>query len=190
MTAVTSVSAPPQAPPRQLAELVDLTGLLAGCCDRAEHNEGVAREELLDLGRRARVLGLLLLKQASVEPVAAYADRLRQMEGKNVLHDADGLDIPSGLASPSCTWRTAQLVQAAHDRVYHLDVMGLPRVQQLQHYTLHLAKLARYLQAADRSPEAWANWSAGRVADVLVFGVKLATVANLRMPQTPLADGA
>jgi hypothetical protein len=191
MTAITSISARLQAAPRQqLAELVDLSGLLAAWCDRAEHNEGVARDELLAIGGRLRTLGLGLLDDAGLEPVPAYADRLRQIEAKNVLFDEDGPDVPSRLAQPSCSWRTVQLVQAAHDRAFHPDVVGLPRVQQLQHYALHLAKLARYLQLAGNRADARTDWTAGRVADVLIFSVKLATVANFRLPQTPLADGA
>lgn len=61
MTAVTTAGLDVQAPPRPLAELVDLSGLLAGWCDRAEHNEGVLRDELLAIGSRLRVLGLDLL---------------------------------------------------------------------------------------------------------------------------------
>lgn len=191
MTAVTSISTRSQATPRhQLAELVDLSGLLAAWCDRAEHNEGVARDELLAIGARLRALGLGLIDDAGRDPVAAYADRLRQIEAKNVLLDEEGPDVPSLLAQPSCSWRTVQLIQAAHDRAFHPDVVGLPRVQQLQHYALHLAKLARYLQLAGTHADARADWTAGRVADVLIFGVKLATVANDRLPQTPVLDGA
>lgn len=189
MIAVTSIGARMQTHRRPLAELVDLSGLLAGWCDRAEHNEGVGRDELLAIGARLRTLGLGLLDEAGLEPVAAYADRLRQMEAKNVLLDADGDDLPSRLAAPSASGRTVQLVQAAHDRAFHPDVVGLPRAQQLQHYALHLAKLARYLQLAGELPEEHGQWMAGRVADALIFGVKLATVANHRLPDTPLADG-
>ena len=188
MTAVTTADSGVHAPPRHLAELVDLSGLLAGWCDRAEHNEGVLRDELLAIGSRLRVLGLDLLEDAALDPVISYASRLRQVEVKNVLFDERGPDVPGRMNSPSCTWRRAQLVQAEHDRFFHPDVVGLPRVQQVQHYALHLAKLSLYLQIASRDATAWTDWTSGRAADALVFGVKLATVANYRLPDSRLAD--
>lgn len=164
-------------------ELVDLTGLLSGWCDRAEHNEGTARAELLDCGARLRTLGLGVLRAEGLDPLGAYSRRLRQMEAKNVLWGAHApVDVPAALLATR-TWRDVQLLQVEHDRLYHPDVFGLPRGQQLQHYVLHLAKLARHLQIVHRDPTARAEWAAGRVADLLVFGVKLATVAN-----HPLAD--
>lgn len=168
-----------------LEELVDLAGLVATWCDRAEHNEGADRAELLCLGRRTRALGLLLLLEAGLDPLPAYAARLRDLEARNVLLDEAATDVASHLLAAK-TWRQAQLVQAEHDRAFHPDVIGLPKVRQLQHYALHLAKLARHLQLAARSDENWRSWTAGRVADVLVFGVKLATVTNHRLPDEPL----
>lgn len=170
---------------RTFEQLVDLAGLLCGLCDRAEHNEGFDREELLQLGERLRSAGLRMLAEAGLEPIAAYGARLRQMENKNVLQDDDTPAIADDVLDAG-TWRRVQLVQARHDQAFHPDVLGLPKNQQLQHYALHLGKLARHRMLADRSAQAWADWSSGRIADSLIFGVKLATVANHKLADAPL----
>lgn len=170
---------------RPLHELIDVAGLLCGLCDRAEHNEGVDIGALQMLGARLRDAGLAFLEEAGQEPVAAYRRRLGQMETKSVLHD-EAIPLPAAELAGPVSWRQAQLVQVRHDREFHPDVTGMPKRQQLEHYALHLGKLVRHRWLADTAPEKWTDWAAGRIADPLIFGVKLATVVNERLPESPL----
>jgi hypothetical protein len=78
-------------------------------------------------------------------------------------------------------WREVQLVQLAHDRYFHPDVLGLTKLEQLRHYAFHAAKFPAFLtQASDAlvPPE--------RVADMVLFGIKLQTVTGLSLPPEPV----
>jgi hypothetical protein len=99
------------------------------------------------------------------------------------------------LARKASTWRELQLVQAAHDKDYHADVAGLSKAEQLRHYALHTAKLAGATAAAARAGADPADWLARRVPDMLLFGLKLATVTGLKLadealPRTATAAAA
>ncbi len=81
------------------------------------------------------------------------------------------------------SWDEVQIAQVEHDRRFHPDVFGLSKVDQLRHYTFHVTKLAGLLlDAVDLG--AWDSFRDERLADIAVFGVKLATVCNERLPST------
>ena len=71
--------------------------------------------------------------------------------------------------------------EVEHDRRYHPDVLGLSKSDQLRHYALHLAKLAGAMAqvAAGRGDDA--DFRARRLPDLLLFGLKLSTVAGERL---------
>jgi hypothetical protein len=78
-------------------------------------------------------------------------------------------------------WEDVQVAQIIHDRQFHPDVFGLSKIDQLRHYTFHVTKLAGLLaDAADT--DSWAGFRDERLADIAIFGVKLATVCNERLP--------
>ncbi|WP_420626806.1 hypothetical protein [Candidatus Poriferisodalis sp.] len=84
------------------------------------------------------------------------------------------------LAEAHC-WDEVQIAQVEHDRQFHPDVFGLSKVDQLRHYTFHVTKLAGLLvEAVDLGN--WETFRDERLADIAVFGVKLATVCNERLP--------
>jgi hypothetical protein len=72
-------------------------------------------------------------------------------------------------------------VQWEHDRRYHLDVFGLSRYEQLRHYAFHLAKLAGAASESDDRD------FQRRLPDVLLFGLKLATLMSEQLPDTTIA---
>ena len=71
-------------------------------------------------------------------------------------------------------------MQWEHDRNYHPDVLGLSRYEQLRHYAFHLAKLAGAAAAAASGDES--DFLARRLPDLLLFGLKLATLTNEPLP--------
>lgn len=81
-----------------------------------------------------------------------------------------------------------QLVQLEHDRAYHLDVLGLSRADQLRHYAFHVAKLAGSFARRARGQAGDEEIVERRLPDVLLFGIKLATVMAERLPDEPLPD--
>lgn len=170
---------------RAVRALVRITGTLARFCDRAEHNEGVDRDLVVTAGAELRMTATALIRDNGADILDAYAFRLAQLEARHPLAGADLFEADKEIHRVK-TWRELQRAQARHDAVYHPDVSGLAKIEQLRHYTLHLAKLAWLLQDA-----AAANYAGGeivqvRIPDVLVFGVKLATVCGQVLPDEPV----
>ncbi len=92
------------------------------------------------------------------------------------------------LLSEKTSLRKLQLVQIAHDREFHPDVFGLPRVDQLRHYTLHVAKLVGLMAETCDDSSVWPDFRQRRLPDLLLFGIKLSTIANERLPEVLPAD--
>lgn len=161
--------------------LVRVVGGLAQFCDRAEHNEGTDRACVSAAGEALRGCALALLRARAVDPVAAYAERLASMEARHPLGGAGVFDADEHIPLAK-TWRDLQRYQARHDAVYHPDVCGLAKIEQLKHYTLHLAKLAWLLQEHDLGQKTLVAPERDRFVDILVFGVKLATVCGTLLP--------
>lgn len=172
----------------QLAEasrtLVRVTGTLARFCDRAEHNEGTERDIVATAGAELRGDAVHLLRVCGADAVDSYASRLARLESRHPLAGA-GLFEADETIRHAKTWRAIQQGQARHDAVYHPDVNGLAKIDQLRHYTLHLAKLAWLLQEAAGVTTADDDLR-DRITDVLVFGVKLATVCGQLLPDEPV----
>lgn len=161
--------------------LVRVTGSLAQFCDRAEHNEGSDRAVVSAAGDALRGCALALLRTRGADPVAAYAERLAAMESRHPLGGTGLFDADEQITLAK-TWRDLQRFQARHDAVYHPDVCGLAKIEQLRHYTLHLAKLTWLLQEHDLGQQPLVMPERDRFVDILVFGVKLATVCGVLLP--------
>ncbi len=159
------------------ADLVEVTGRLSQFCDRLEHNEGADRMELLDVGRLLRESAVVAIRASSVKLRDRYADRLEELESRNVLRWDGDAHWPDRIRHAK-TWREVQVAQARHDATYHPDVVGLPRAEQVRHYTLHLSKLVWKMYRACEDDITWNSFAESRLIDLVVFGVKLATVAN------------
>lgn len=165
--------------------LVRITGILARFCDRAEHNEGASRDLIVTAGADLRVTAMALLRDQGVDPLDAYASRLAQIEARHPLAGANLFEADQEIRHVK-SWRGLQQAQARHDAVYHPDVTGLAKIDQLRHYTLHLAKLAWLLQDAADGQDTGGDVVNERIPDVLVFGVKLATVCGQILADEPV----
>jgi hypothetical protein len=166
-------------------ELALASGAVANFCDHAEHNECTDIEEVRWAARVLRSTAIRLSRKAGCDPVELYADRLAAIEARNVLY-AEGSLNGAAAAREATGLRALQLVQAEHDRAYHADVVGLTKSEQLRHYALHLAKLVGETARAVREEASRSDWLQRRVADMLLFGLKLSTVTAERLPEEPL----
>jgi hypothetical protein len=154
---------------------------VANYCDHAEHNEPLHIHWVTEAGAALADLAVDLASASGAEIVGLYAERLGTIEERNVLARPDGF---SGRAAAlaAATWRDLQLVQTAHDRHYHPDVIGMARLDQLRHYAFHLAKIV----GAFAAPEDPGDLVACRLPDTLLFAIKLRTVMGQRLPDEAL----
>jgi hypothetical protein len=150
-------------------------------CDHAEHNEIVEVGWVLDAGDGLRELALSFARAHELDLLELYARRLGAIESANVLKRDGGFD-GAAAARAAATWRELQLVQAEHDRAYHLDVVGLARAEQLRHYAFHLSKIVGAFAASTDEQELLER----RLPDTLLFAIKLRTVMAKRLPDEPL----
>lgn len=165
--------------------LVTVAGQLAQFCDRAEHNEASERATIVDAGTTLRSFALSFLGRLGVDAIDSYAIRLTEIEHRSPLAGEDVFDADESVRQAK-TWRALQRSQARHDGAYHPDVNGLAKIDQLRHYTQHLSKLAWYFQDEVGGTGVDHDATIARVVDMLVFGVKLATVCGQLLPDEPI----
>jgi len=180
---------------RMIADVATLTnsvlrlaiaaGDVANYCDHIEHNEIADVEVVQAAGAELRLLCLELSEAAGRDPFDLYASRLDEIETRNVLCHQASL-CGSDAARAAGTWRDLQMAQAAHDKAYHADVVGLSKADQLRHYALHLAKLSGTTAGVVRGEIDPNDWLRRRVPDLLLFGLKLSTVTGQKLPEQDL----
>ena len=167
------------------SRLAIVSASVATYCDRAEHLEATDRESIGTAGAELRDLAFELAATNNIDLVESYRARLLLVERRHPLYPAGGFVAANEIGHQGVTWRQLQSVQWDHDRHYHPDVLGLSRYEQLRHYAFHLAKLAgAATQAADKDPS---DFLERRLPDLLLFGLKLATLVNEQLPEQPLA---
>jgi hypothetical protein len=154
---------------------------VANYCDHAEHLEEVRREWITAAADKLQECAEQLAAEVGLDLLDLYAKRLGQIEARNVLGNEEAPD-GSAAAASATSWRELQLVQVAHDRYYHPDVLGLSKAEQLRHYAFHLAKLVGAFATSEDSEELRDR----RLPDALLFAIKLRTVAGERMSDEPL----
>jgi hypothetical protein len=160
-------------------------GEVANYCDHVEHNEVADIEVVRAAGAELRLLCLELSDAARRDPFELYAMRLDEIESRNVLCHEASLCGSEAVRS-AATWRELQIAQAAHDKAYHSDVVGLAKADQLRHYALHLAKLAGVTAGVVTGEVEHDDWLRRRVPDLLLFGLKLSTVTGQKLPEQDL----
>jgi hypothetical protein len=170
-----------------MRDLAIAAGDVANYCDHADHNEVVEAAWVLGAAETLRVVASRIAAREGVDLLALYVDRLAAIEARNVGGGSGGFD-GAAAALASSTWRELQLVQLEHDRVYHPDVLGLHKSEQLRHYSLHLAKLVAALAREPSEREEHADFIARRLPDMLLFGIKLTTVMGKKLPETSVAS--
>lgn len=159
---------------------------VANYCDHAEHNERLDQDWLMNASSGLCALARGLADNLGVDVVRLYADRLETIEVKSVHYRALSFD-GAAAARNAASWREIQLVQIDHDRAYHPDVFGLTKAEQLRHYSLHLAKIAGSLARGADGEISIEDLLSRRVPDTLLFGIKIATAASVKLPDAPLS---
>jgi hypothetical protein len=163
-----------------LSEAARIASAVALFCDRTEHNEAAAAESVPDAGRRLRYLATSVAARLGVDLQQAYADRLAQLEALSPVERL--LPSPSLDVKRARTWRDLQEAQLRHDRHYHADVFGLSKRDQLIHVSLHLTKITGAIALLfDADQAAWIDFSRRRLPDMVLFGIKLATLGGERL---------
>jgi hypothetical protein len=169
-------------------DLATASAAVSNYCDHVEHNEFTEIEDIRDAGAVLRTTAVRLSSIGGYDPVELYARRLAVIEARHVLHTPDSFDGKAA-ALEIADWRGLQIVQAAHDRAYHADVIGLTKCDQLRHYALHVAKLAGVTARVARGELDREDWLQRRVPDMLLFGLKLATVTSETLPVEEVGAG-
>ena len=170
---------------RAVLDLIHAASACASFCEHIEHNEPANTNQVVVAAQTMRHIAALLAKQSQLSLRQTYEDRIRNVEAASLL--ACAADAPAALLvgadalSTAQCWDEVQVAQVAHDRHFHPDVFGLSKVDQLRHYTFHVTKLAGLL-AETLEQGKWDEFRDQRLADIAVFGVKLATVCNERLP--------
>jgi hypothetical protein len=170
-------------------ELVRVAAALASFCEHVEHNEPTLLHLPIDGAHRLRGVAASLAELFDVDLREAYAARIRQVEEASLFSRVPGqgdLEVPGADAMDEAhTWSDIQVAQILHDRRFHPDVFGLSKVDQLRHYTFHVTKLAGLLIDAIDSND-WDAFVSRRLADLAIFGVKVSTACNDRLPDSPV----
>ena len=165
--------------------LAPLAASVANYCDHVEHNEPAERVWVTGPAQELRDAAIEFAAGAALSIVELYAERLGEIEARNVASRFGGHDGHQ-TAINARSWRELQLVQLDHDRYYHPDVAGMAKLDQLRHCALHLAKIV----GAFAEPREQRELLHRRLPDVLLFAIKLATVTGLRLPEELLPDTA
>jgi hypothetical protein len=162
-----------------------LSAAVAKYCDHVEHNEPAETTWVADAGEKLGRLALEFAQAADLDLVDLYANRLAGIESRNVLAAPGSFDGREAALAAE-TWRDLQLVQVAHDRAYHPDVVGLSKYDQLRHCAFHLAKLVGAFAEARDDDELIKR----RLPDALLFAIKLRTVMGVHLSGDPLPPRA
>jgi hypothetical protein len=161
-----------------------LAAAVANYCDHVEHNDPADPSWVTDAGEELSDLAFEHGTAGGYDLVQLYADRLATIEARNVLAEETAFD-GSAAALAAATWRELQLVQSAHDRAYHPDVVGMSRLDQLRHYAFHLAKIVGAFAEGREESELFTR----RLPDALLFAIKLRTVMGVRLSDDRLPRG-
>jgi hypothetical protein len=163
------------------------TADVAKYCDRSHHAD---RSDRAAVSRAANVLideACRLADAMEIDIFTAYAARVEAVEGINVLQARGDFDGGEAIRRAS-TWRELQEAQIQHDRHYHPDVFGLHRRDQVEHCCFHLSKLVGwFIRVLDRDEGALEEVRVRRLPDLLLFGIKLATLMGEPLAEAPLS---
>ena len=174
---------------RAVLDLVDAAAACASYCEHAEHCEPADISQVVAAAETLRRVAGRLAAQSQISLRQTYEDRIRAVETGSLhavtVDGSAGLLVGADALAKARRWDQAQAAQAAHDRQYHPDVFGMPKTDQLRHYAFHVTKLAGLLAGVLEHGN-WDGFRDRRLADIAVFGVKLATVCNQRLPATDI----
>jgi hypothetical protein len=153
---------------------------VATVCDHSEHVEAWSDAAVTSAASALCRAAFDLAAERGIDLFEAYANRLETVEDTSVLPKPSD---PSAAARTASTWRNLQVAQADHDRIFHPDVNGLSRLDQLRHYAFHLAKFPDAVLRGDA-----AELDGRRLPDMLLFAIKMWTLARVRLPEVSIED--
>ncbi len=168
-----------------LVALARAAGRVSTFCDRLEHGESADRADVREAAGLLRETAFSYARGAGLDLVDLYGARLGRSERTHVLVRATGFDGERAVRAAS-SLRELQQAQIEHDREFRPDVFGLSRYEQLRHCAVHLAKLAGSAAEVYEDSSRRAEFETKRLPDVLLFGLKLATLADERLPEDAL----
>jgi hypothetical protein len=154
-------------------------------CDRAEHAEPAPHEAVANAAALLRGGAVNFADAMRVDLFALYANRIRTVELRNPAHAINEFDGGEE-ARRASTWRRLQEIQVLHDREYHADIVGMPRIDQVRHCALHLAKLCGWYSRAVDDVHVRDELIEQRLPDTLIFSLKLDTLARVRLDASRL----
>ncbi|MCY3850911.1 MAG: hypothetical protein OXF75_08940 [Acidimicrobiaceae bacterium] len=167
--------------------LIRAAAACAAFCEHIEHNEPATTHQVVAAAESMRRVAAELSDQSGVSLRQAYENRIRGVEATSLLRYSGTTEqvelVGADALASARRWDEVQIAQLAHDRRFHPDVFGLPKIEQLRHYSFHVTKLAGLLADAVEQGS-WDAFRDERLADIAVFGVKLATVCNEHLPST------
>lgn len=172
-----------------LRDLAIAAGQVANYCDHADHNEPVDAAWVIGAGETFRTVATRMARRENLNIFELYGERLAEIEERNVAFDRDAFNGREAAAGCS-TWRELQMVQLDHDRYYHPDVLGLHKSEQLLHYALHLSKLVAAVAEEHSQGVAHEDFVRRRLPDILLFGIKLATVMSQKLADEAIVIGS
>ncbi len=172
-----------------LEELALIAGPIASYLDKSEHLERTEITSISRAGSSLRSLAASIARAHELDVVELYARRLDEIQQRNVLHQPHEDEGIPAKVQEAHSLRDLQLLQLAHDRVFHPDVFGLPRDDQLRHFLLHLVKIMSAAAASARDQTLRESFLRTRLPDMFLFGLKIATVVGERLADSsPIAD--
>jgi hypothetical protein len=170
---------------RIVVALAQAAGRVSTFCDRVEHGESAERRGVSEAGRLLRETAFEYARQGGLDLLDLYAARLGGSERSHVLARPVSFDGERAVRA-AASLRELQLAQVEHDREFRPDVFGLSRYEQLRHCALHLAKLAGSAADLYEDESRRSDFDRRRLPDLLLFGLKLATLADERLAEDPL----
>ena len=177
-----------------LLELTSALRKLATYLDHIEHNQPSDATNINTAGKQLRQVAVTLALQNNISLKTIYGQRLRAIEEKSIrrlvpLYRGAPPLLGSETIAEAQTWADLQNGQLLHDEQFNPRLLNNSELQQLQHYFIHISKLPDYLLWAmmenDRS-----TFYQKHLADIIAFGVKLATLRDEMLPSQPLDSSA
>ena len=172
---------------RSLRAVARAVGALSAYCEHVEHLEPSTVADVVRAGVCLRDAAVDLSRWRGISLAAAYAERITAVEAKRSLRNV-GLGALTGhvpgaaMLATAQTWREIQTGQLQHDLQFHPDVYFNTKLYQVQHYANHVGKLVGLLVEAIEHCD-WDRFGDARLADVAIFGVKLATLCDVDLPK-------
>jgi hypothetical protein len=165
-----------------LRSLAIAASAIATYCDHSEHGQHADRSHVVEAAEVLRRTSQQLAHLFHEDAVDLYGRRLARIESESALSRPPGLDVRRAVESAR-TWDELQAVQERHDRHFHPDVFGLQRIQQLRHCAFHAAKFPGSLAILIAKGGSWGSFIDSRIPDMLLFGLKLSTIMDQRLPR-------